>query len=142
MIDSLCLEVSMKRLTILLVHHDPHVQVFRDDAGRAGYDVHVLVSKSTRDAMDCLGLGPIFHAVFVCYEMRGGCNTVDSCFVRECRAAGFGAVTRGKPLVAFSRDMEENQKLLMAGCNHVCHPDHITEFFLDFCGGIEENQSP
>jgi hypothetical protein len=122
--------------------YERQVSLLSFDAGRAGYDVHVLDSKTTLHATKCLKSISRIDAVFVCYEMRGGCNTVDSCFVRECRAAGFGAVTRGKPLVAFSRDMEENQKLLMAGCNHVCHPDHITEFFLDFCGGIEENQSP
>lgn len=125
----------MKKLNIFLIHHDPHPKVFRDDVGNVGFDVNVLVAKSVLDAKDWLGIAVGFDAVFVCYEMRGGENNIDACVIRECRAAGFGAVVNGKPLVAFSRDTEENQKLLMAGCNYICHPDQVSEFFLQEFGG-------
>lgn len=118
----------MKKLCVLVIDHDPLREVIRSAAGLAGIDLEIHLSKTYTDAVDWLCLSEQIDAVFICYNFRNGDNTVDSHLVRSCIHYGFGG-SDGKPLVAFSRDAENDKKLLAAGCNLLCERKHLVEFF-------------
>lgn len=116
-------------MKVLVIDHDPLPGVLSSAAASAGISLEVHVAKNYTDALDWLYIAGEFDAIFICYRFRNGDNAVDSLLVRYCIHSGFGG-SNGKPLVAFSRDPEGDQKLLMAGCNRFCDRVRVREFFL------------
>lgn len=125
----------MKRICVLVIDHDPLPQVLRSAAAWALIDLEVHVAKTYRDAVDWLALANEFDTIFVGYSFRNGDNTIDSSLVSNCVNHGFGGLN-GKPLVAFSRDPENDRKLIIAGCNMQCDRGQMTEFFLSEFGEV------
>ncbi len=118
----------MNKLKVLLIDHDPFPNVLKRAAASVGVGIEVHVSKTYRDAADWLYLSDEIDAVFICYRFRNGDDTIESGLVQDYNYCGFGGIN-GKPLVAFSRSLEEDRKLLSAGCNRRCDPRLIDDFF-------------
>ncbi len=123
----------MESFRILLIDHDPFPNVLRRAAASVGVGLEVHISKTYRDAADWLHLADEIDAVFICYRFRNGDDTIESGLVEDYTYCGFGGIN-GKPLVAFSRDFDEDKKLLAAGCNKRCDPGLINDFFLSEFG--------
>ena len=123
-------------LNILYVDQNPLPGILIRAASLAGTEVSVHVARTVKDAQDWLILITDIDAVFICYEMRGGVNTVGSGLVSEFLANGFG--TPEKPLVAFNRDPDDNHRMVVHGCNGNCCHACIDEFFWDWLAADAE----